>query len=281
MHTDHSAHPVNVIGALVPREKSTGVPKTLLIFAVLSLFIVPGAPFLVVIPIVLFTMVFIKTKSKEYKDWQKKNSDKQFVISAIKTKSADRDAVMAIAQKYPSSWTIQAYCATYLADRGEFFEAYGLFNVAARMYSGSSRYLVKSAASCASAAGRHDITISMLDPYLSGANPGDNQSDQLIISMLSSALSKKGEFSRALEVANRLPLRKQNLDECLLLGLSSRAEAKIGLRQFADAQRDIDRIYAANPNFETLVELESLLGKTRNDRGGRQSTAQRGGNEKI
>ena len=184
---------------------------------------------------------------------------------------------MLTAHKYPSSYTMQAYYAVYLLNRRDFLEASFCFSAAALVYHGNSRYLVVMAAECAALAGRHDVTAEMLNPYLPNAKPDENKMDRIIVALVSNALNKNGEFARALEVASRLPFKGQNLDEVLLLGLSSRAEAKIGLRLFAEAKRDLAKICATDPEFDTIEELESLLKKAAADCGDQQNPVQEEG----
>ena len=159
----------------------------------------------------------------------------------------------------PQSWSVHREVGLYFNDLREFGLAAEHLEQAARLFPGDRRIYLAFTADAAIAAGHFDRTIQMLEPFLMGCAPETDDLDAILVSQLARALQGKGDASRALEVVNRLPLRRRNLDQPLLFGLCVRALAKLALGQKADAKRDADRVYAVDPTFCMLAEVEQAL----------------------
>jgi len=199
-----------------------------------------------------------------YVAWHRLQSAKYKAMSVIKSAqrspSAERDtAVKDAVSTAPESWTVQREAGLYFRERGLHAEAAATLGEATRLFPGDRRLYAVLTAGSAIEAGHADYFIQLLEPYLASANPDGDDVDAVVVSMLAQAIHKHGDPARALEVVNRLPLRRRNLDQPLLLGLCVRAMAKHALGKKADAKRDLDRVYAADPGFALVPEVQATL----------------------
>jgi len=62
-----------------------------------------------------------------------------------------------------------------------------------------------------------------------------------------------------LELTKRLTLQRRNRTPALLYGLCVRAMAKHALGQKAGAQRDLERVYAADPEFPLPPKARAMM----------------------
>lgn len=201
-----------------------------------------------------------------YMMWRRLNSPKykslQVVRAAQSAPSPEQDeSVRIAASQAEDSWTVQRDAGLYFMNRQEPAWAVGFLGKAINLYPGDRRALIAITAPVAIDAEQYDYAISLLEPYLAAAAPEASDLDAVLVSQLALAFAKKGDAGRALEVVNRLPLRRQNLGQPLLLGLCVRALAKHSLGQKADAKRDLDRVYACDPGFAYLGEFKQLMGE--------------------
>lgn len=199
-----------------------------------------------------------------YMVWRRLNSPRYKAMKSLQQArvdgtSASDEVVRQAAAQNEDSWTIQREAGLYFMTRQQPEWAVGYLGKALNMFPGDKRPLVAVTAAAALDAGHLDYAISVLEPYLVTANPDESDLDAVLVSTLALALQKSGDASRALEVVNRLPLRRRNLDQPLLLGLCVRALAKHSLGKKADAKRDIDRAYAADPAFPFLEEAQAAM----------------------
>lgn len=199
-----------------------------------------------------------------YMVWQRLASRKYQAFKAVRSAQASpsecndarvREAV-ALA---PESWSVQREAGRYFHDRQMLADAASCLTEAARLFPGDKRLYAVLAAGAARDANCADDAIHLLEPYLAGADPDADEVDVVVVAVLAHALHVHGDSARALEVVKRLPLRRHNLDQPLLLGLCVRAMAKHALGQKVDAKRDLDRIYAADPGFSMVPEVEAAL----------------------
>ncbi|MCE5191999.1 MAG: DUF4236 domain-containing protein [Actinomycetia bacterium] len=199
-----------------------------------------------------------------YMVWRRLNSAKYRGLKSIGAASAapspeSDDAVRQVAAQLEDSWTIQREAGLYFLAREMSDWAVGYLGKAVTMFPGDKRPLLAVTADAAVDAGQPDYAIGLLEPHLASAAPDDSDLDAALVSMLALALHKKGDSARALEVVGRLPLRRRNLSQPLLLGLCIRAMAKHSCGKKADAKRDLDRVYAADPSFPFLAEAQTAL----------------------
>ena len=249
------------INSLTPREGGLGYWSRWSVIGVLSFFVcalIAKAVSLaaLIFPAVCFLFAGISITSPKR---AVKRRAAKFIINSIKTKAKNGESIKNAANTAPLSWTVQAYAGAYFFKNDEMEEASRYFYTAAKLFEGDERFLMIMSSECAVEIGRYDRAVSLLEPYVDAATPENDGMDVILLARLGNALNKRGDYGKALGITGQLPLRRRNLDDALLLGLSARAEAKIGLRQFADAQRDIDRIYAIDPYFDTIEDLEELL----------------------
>lgn len=199
-----------------------------------------------------------------YMVWRRLSSTKYKALTSIRTASGNPsseadDAVRTAASQAEDSWTVQRAAGLYFAMREQPGQAVSYLGKALGMFPGDKRALASATADAAIDADQLDYAIAVLEPFLAAAAPDEDDLDAVLISMLGLALQKKGDPTRALEVVNRLPLRRRNLSQALLLGLCVRGLAKHAMGKKADAERDMDRVYAADPGFPFLSEARAMM----------------------
>jgi len=243
------------VTALTPVEKGFSYPGWWLagaIFCVLSTF--NGMPGALLFAIPCGYMVWRRLSSARYKALKS-------IRAAQKQPSTDSDeSVRELVSQAKDSWTVQKEAGLYFAARENPEWAVGYLGRAINLLPGDRRALTAITAPLAIDAGQLDYAVSLLEPYVQTATPDDSELDAILLSTLALAHQKRGDAGRALEVVNRLPLRRRNLDQPLLLGLCVRALAKHSLGKNADAKRDIDRVYATDPGFPFLKDVQKTVG---------------------
>lgn len=160
------------------------------------------------------------------------------------------------------SWTVQREAGMYFVERKLPHEALFYLGQALNLFPGDKRPYLAMTASAAIDAKQFTHTIVLLEPQLPTCDPDHNEVDVIIINMLAWGLHQSGDPGRALEVVNRLPLRRKKLSQPLLFGLCVRAMAKHALGKKADAKRDLDRVYAIDPVFPMLAKVEAATSLT-------------------
>ncbi|MCE5202784.1 MAG: DUF4236 domain-containing protein [Coriobacteriales bacterium] len=246
----------DAVATLGPAEKGLAFPAWWLAGAVLCLIATfTGAPGAVVVSALCGYMV-----------WRRLNAPKYTSLEALRSARAhptpeEDESVRAAAAKAEDSWTVQRDAGLYFMQREQPARAVEHLAKAVDLYPGDKRALVALASSEAIHAEQYDYAVSLLEPYLATASPDDDELDCVLVTQLALAFVKKGDPGRALEVLNRLPLRRQKLSQPLLLGLCVRALAKHALGQRASAKRDVDRVYAFDPDFAYLDEVRRSIGE--------------------
>ncbi|MBW3583238.1 MAG: hypothetical protein KY455_09090 [Euryarchaeota archaeon] len=124
------------------------------------------------------------------------------------------------------------------------------------LFPGDKRPYLVLAAIAAIDADRLEEAEMSLQRFLGTSEPEKSDLDALIVGLLALVFQKQGDPIRALEIVNRLPLRRRDLNHPLLVGLCVRASAKYSLGKRADAKRDLDRVHAIDPEFPMLTETE-------------------------
>jgi tetratricopeptide (TPR) repeat protein len=168
--------------------------------------------------------------------------------------SAESDAtVAAVAEEFPDSWTIRREAGLYFVQRNEAPAALAHLSAAANLFPGDRTLYYVVAADIAIDAGDYRYAIGALERYVSSADP-ESDVGALILTTLASACLKSGDPTRSLELLSRLPLRRKYLGDTLLYALCVRARANRATGQKAQAKKDIDRVYAHEPDFPLLEE---------------------------
>jgi len=243
-----------VIRTAPPIERGLGFPTWWLVGAVVGVLGIPGSTggtLLLAIPC-------------GYMVWRALNSPAYQAMRAIraaqKSPSESSDAaVRDAASQAVESWTVQREAGIYFQSRNLAAEAASALAKAVALFPGDRKLYAILAAGAATDAGHTEYVIQLLEPYLASADPENSDVDAVVVSALAQAILKHGDPARALEVVNRLPLRRRNLDHPLLLGLGIRALAKHALGQKAEAKRDLDRMYAVDPDFVMVAEVKAVL----------------------
>ncbi len=174
------------------------------------------------------------------------------IAKAAASPSPESDvAVERAVQTAPDSWTVRREAGMYCVARGNPAAAVAHLAEAANRFPGDRTLYYLVAADAAIDAGNFDYARSALEPYIQRSDPNDDIGG-LIFVTLAHASHQSGDSGRALELLSRLPLRKQNLSQTLLYGLCVRACANRALGKKAQAKKDIDRVYANQPDFPML-----------------------------
>ena len=202
-----------------------------------------------------------------YMVWRRLKSPKYTALKTVRSaqaapSQASDESVRQAAAQAPDSWTVQREAGLYFVGRELPVMAVSYLGQAVNLLPGDKRPYLAVTADAAIDADQLDYAVALLEPYLATVAPDDSDLDAVLVSMLALAFQKKGDSGRALEVVNRLPLRRRNLDQPLLLGLCVRALAKHSTGKKADAKRDLDRVYAANPSFPFLVEAQAAIAES-------------------
>lgn len=243
---------VQVVRSLGPPEEETQFPRGWLTWTIiLGVLAIPTAGVTLLLAAPFGFVVWKRTHTPTYQAF---NS----IRRAAPSPEGDR-AVVQAASSAPDSWSVQRAAGLYFLGRGIHDRVGRFMEASARLYQGDRRSMLLVASQAAINVGKPDHVVRTLEPYVRSANPDDDPLDVLILSLLASSLYQKGDAGRALEVVNRLPLRRRNLDQPLLVGLCVRAMAKHTLGKKADAKRDFDRVYAADPAFPMLAEVKAKL----------------------
>ena len=95
MYTGKDTDHVNIIDSLYPKEKGIGLPLRRLIFAAITVPItlvlaITVSPFFLINVLFCFIIIMSRITSRQYKAERRKDRDKQFVLSAIRTNSTDK-----------------------------------------------------------------------------------------------------------------------------------------------------------------------------------------------
>lgn len=245
---------LEVIRTVPPIEKGLGFPTWWLVGALVGVIGIPdtsGGTILLAVPC-------------GYMAWRRLNSPAyramQTIRAAQKSPSESSDAaVRDAAAQAAESWTVQREAGIYFQSRDLAAEAASALAKAVALFPGDRKLYAILAAGAAIDAGHTEYAIQVLEPYLASADPEASDVDAVVVSALAQAILKQGDPARALEVVNRLPLRRRDLDPPLLLGLGIRALAKHALGQKAEAKRDLDRMYAIDPDFVMVSEVKAAL----------------------
>lgn len=184
----------------------------------------------------------------------------QLIACAMASPSVESDAIVdAVVNQSPDSWTIRREAGLYFVHRGNAAMALGHLSQAANLFPGDRTLYYFVAADAAIDAAKYDYAISALERYVPNANP-ESDIGALLLTTLAKAHLKSGGASRSLEMLSRLPLRRKHLGDALLYALCVRACANRAIGKKAQAKKDIDRVYAHQPDFPLLKEasLEAL-----------------------
>ena len=180
--------------------------------------------------------------------------------AAQKSPSESSDAaVRTAAPQAAGSWIVQREAGIYFQSRGLWEDAAFALAKAVELFPGDKKLYAILATGAAINAGRIEYVIQLLEPYLASADPENSDVDAVLVTALAQAILKHGDPAPALEVVNRLPLRRRNLDHPLLLRLGIRVLARYALGQRAEAKRDLDLMYAVDPDFFMVAEVKAVL----------------------
>lgn len=199
--------------------------------------------------------------------WRRLKSPKYVALKKIReakalrpTDAARADAIVrAAANEVSDSWTVQLEAASYFAEKGAAEAALDYYTKALRLMPGDRRKVLLTACKAALSIGKNAWVIETLEPLVSALEPEQSELDAALLT--SFALAQLGEDRPrvALEVMNRLPLRRRNLTPTLLYGLCVRALAKHAAGQKASAQRDLERVYSIDPGFPFLKTAREII----------------------
>jgi tetratricopeptide (TPR) repeat protein len=168
--------------------------------------------------------------------------------------SPESDVIVAtVASEFPDSWTIRREAGLYFVHRSNATAALTHLSEAANLFPGDRTLYYFVAADAAIDAAAYDYAISALERYVSSVNP-EGDIGALVLTTLAKAYLKSGDATRSLEILGRLPLRRKYLDDSLLYALCVRACANRATGKKAQAKKDIDRVYAHQPDFPLLKE---------------------------
>ena len=76
---------------------------------------------------------------------------------------------------------------------------------------------------------------------------------------LAAAFLRKADGGQALEILKTLPLQRHSLDQPLEQSLFLRAVSHYQLHQTSEAMRDLDRLYALDPNYPNLQQVKDQV----------------------
>lgn len=245
---------VQLVRAVGPAEKSVRFPFGWLNLLLWSLILSPFTMGLTLITAVLGGfMMWGRMRLPAYKAMRTIKSEQ-------KRNSPDSpDRIVEAAKTAPSSWTVQREAGLYFLDLKQPNVAGPILQKALDSFPGNKTPYAIAVAKAALAADKPGHAIQVLEPYVASAEPESSPLDCYLLSVLGMAFHKQGDASRALQVVGRLPLRRRNLDQTLLLGLCIRAMAKHDLGKKADAKKDLDRVYATDPSFPPLEEARKSI----------------------
>jgi hypothetical protein len=95
--------------------------------------------------------------------------------------------------------------------------------------------------------------LASLEPKLASLDPEQPYAQQALL-LAAEALRESGDPGRGLEVIKRAPLRRHTLDTLLQFCLLARATCALDAGRRSEAKRDLDRLYALDPEFPGLEE---------------------------
>ena len=214
-----------------------------------------------------FPLGFVPAAIAGWVAWRGYTSPKYVALKQIRaarnqaqTDGESADArVKAAAAKVPDSWTVQREAAMYFVSRGDVDAALQYFANAIRHWPGDKRAIVFAACDVAASNSRYRWIIDALEPHAASLRPEESDLDAALLGVFALAHLEEGQAGVALELTKRLPLQRRNLTPPLLYGLCVRAMAKHALGQKAGAQRDLERVYAADPEFPLLQKARAMV----------------------
>lgn len=102
--------------------------------------------------------------------------------------------------------------------------------------------------------------VTLLEPLLTALDP-ELSYDQQVLALVAESQRELGQPCRGLEVVKRAPLRRHTLDPVLMFCLLTRATCAFDAGKKAEARRDLDRLYAIDPEFPGLQEANARFGR--------------------